>query len=315
MSSFPQNLEDLERGGKRAIAQVLSAIEANADDPQLIQLLDCAHNAAKGHVLGLTGPPGVGKSTLVAAMIRHFRENNKTVGVIAVDPSSKISGGALLGDRLRLNADPSDDGVFIRSFSNQGRLGGLSAATYAAMVLMRAHYDQVIIETVGVGQSESAIADIADTIVLCIQPASGDSIQFMKSGIMELPHIIVVTKADLKAVARLAFAEVEGALELRLKHTASDKVSVCLVSASTGEGIAELMTLISQHLAFLEQSGKLPDDHQIKADMWIKDVVLTRFGEDGWQRAQSFLAEIQQLSVFSRKAVVIERLRGANSIR
>lgn len=308
MHSVPQNLEELEHRGKPAIAQVLSGIEADLDNPHLSTLLDSAFEAAKGHVLGLTGPPGVGKSTLTAAMIRHFRQENRSVGVIAVDPSSKISGGALLGDRIRLNSDPDDDGVFIRSFSNQGRLGGVSQTTYAAMVLMRALYDLVIIETVGVGQSESAIVDIADTIILCIQPGSGDSIQFMKSGIMELPHIIAVTKADLGGSARRALGDVEGALDLGLKQDGGYPVSVVLVSASTGEGMADLMSSISDHYTALEQTGDRLRAHQANADLWIKEMVVTKFGEHGWQRAQPLLDEFQDLPNFSRKTAIIERL-------
>jgi len=312
MCSIPHNLAELKRGGKPVIAQVLSAIESDGSNPELIRLLDCAHSAARAQVVGLTGPPGVGKSTLSAAMIRHFRKNKLSVGVIAVDPSSKISGGALLGDRIRLNADPDDDDVFIRSFSNQGRLGGVSRTTYAAMVLMRACFDRVIVETVGVGQSENAIADIADTIVLCIQPGAGDNIQFMKSGIMELPHIIVVTKADLGAVARSAYADVKAALNLQLVTKAACPVCVVMVAATTGQGIQPFMALVAQHFKSLEQAGDLIRDHQAKSDFWIKDAILMRFGEDGWHRAQSYLVEYKNLPVFSKKTAVIERLQGTD---
>ena len=311
MFSIPKNLEELAHRGKPAIAQVLSMIEADTDNPQLIHLLDQAHETAKGQVLGLTGPPGVGKSTLSAAMIDHYRKSNQTVGVIAVDPSSRVSGGALLGDRIRLNAAPDDEGVFIRSFSNQGRLGGLSQATYAAMVIMRAQFDLVIVETVGVGQSESAIMDIADTVILCIQPGSGDSIQFMKSGIMELPHIIVVTKADMGTSARIAFADVEGALGLRTRTANSHPVKVAMISASTGEGMETLLTMIAQHFSALEQAGDLNRDRCIKAGLWIRDVILTRFGEEGWHRAQPLLGEFQELPVFTRKIAILDKLQVA----
>jgi len=312
MCSIAHNLAELKRGGKPAFAQILSAIESDDANPALIHLLDCAHSAARAQVVGLTGPPGVGKSTLSAAMIRHFRKDKLSVAVIAVDPSSKISGGALLGDRIRLNADPDDDGVFIRSFSNQGRLGGVSRATYAAMVLMRACFDRVIIETVGVGQSENAIADIADTIVLCVQPGAGDNIQFMKSGIMELPHIIVVTKADLGAVARTACADVKAALDLQLKTKAAHPVSVVMVAAPTGQGLEAFMALVAQHFISLETAGDLAREHQAKSDTWIKDAILRRFGEDGWHRAQSYLAEYENLPGFSKKTAVIERLQRAD---
>ena len=148
-------------------------------------------------MIGLTGPPGVGKSTLVSAFVRAWRERGRTVGVIAVDPSSRRTRGALLGDRTRIDVDPDDQGVFVRSMAARDRLGGLADLCAAAMVLMRALYDVVLIETVGVGQSETEIAEIADTVVFAVQPGSGDSLQFMKAGIVEIPDIALVTKADL----------------------------------------------------------------------------------------------------------------------
>ena len=156
----------------------------------------------RAHVVGVTGPPGVGKSSLCAALVAAWRKDGKTVGVIAVDPSSKASGGALLGDRVRIVHDPADDGVFVRSMAARDRLGGLADQTLAAMVVMRALFDRVLIETVGVGQSETDVAGVADTVVFCVQPGSGDSLQFMKAGIVEIPHLIVVTKADLGAAGR-----------------------------------------------------------------------------------------------------------------
>ena len=152
-------------------------------------------------MIGLTGPPGVGKSTLVSALVRAWRARGRTVGVIAVDPSSRRTGGALLGDRTRIDVDPDDQGVFVRSLAARDRLGGLADLAAAAMVLMRALYDVVLVETVGVGQSETEIAEIADTVVFAVQPGSGDSLQFMKAGIVEIPDIALVTKADLGAAS------------------------------------------------------------------------------------------------------------------
>ena len=158
--------------------------------------------------------PGVGKSSLCAALVAAWRKAGKTVGVIAVDPSSKSSGGALLGDRVRIVHDSTDEGSFVRSMAARDRLGGLADQTLAAMVVMRALFDRVLIETVGVGQSETDVAGVADTVVFCVQPGSGDSLQFMKAGIVEIPHLIVVTKADLGAAAERARADVAGALSL-----------------------------------------------------------------------------------------------------
>ncbi|MEM7508743.1 MAG: GTP-binding protein, partial [Pseudomonadota bacterium] len=175
-------LSDLRNRGKVGLARALAALEASPDAPEVTGLLDVAHRAPIGVVLGLTGPPGVGKSTLIDSLIRALRARGKTVAVIAVDPSSRISGGALLGDRTRFSTDPEDEGVFVRSMAARDRLGGVAEITYPASILMRALYDLVIVETVGVGQSETQIADMADMVAFCAQPGSGDALQFMKAG-------------------------------------------------------------------------------------------------------------------------------------
>ena len=159
---------------------------------------------AAAHVVGVTGPPGAGKSTLLSALVRVWRARGRTVGVLAVDPSSKRSGGALLGDRARIDADPSDRGVFIRSMAAGERLGGLAPATRAAAQALAAAFDVVVVETVGVGQSETEVAEAADTVAVVVQPGSGDVLQFLKAGIMEVPDVLVVTKSDLGTVAQRA---------------------------------------------------------------------------------------------------------------
>jgi len=192
-------------GGKRALSEALALAEHSFNDSTTIELLDEAYNHAKAHVVGFTGPPGVGKSTLINGLIKEWRSREKTVGVIAIDPSSHISGGALLGDRTRMITDPEDQGVYVRSLASRGQLGGVAQLTFPALVLMRAIFDIVIIETVGVGQNEADITSHSDSVVLCVQPGSGDSLQFMKSGIMEIPDIAVVTKADMLS----AFSETD----------------------------------------------------------------------------------------------------------
>ncbi|MFL5905044.1 MAG: hypothetical protein ACJ76Q_14730, partial [Solirubrobacteraceae bacterium] len=152
---------------------------------------------APGHVIGLTGPPGVGKSSLLGELVAAWRRSGRTVAVLAVDPTSRRSGGALLGDRARIPSDPGDRGVFIRSTAAGERLGGLAPATRAAAQALAAAFDLVVIETVGVGQSETEVADVADTVAVVVQPGSGDVLQFLKAGIMEIPDLLVVTKADL----------------------------------------------------------------------------------------------------------------------
>jgi LAO/AO transport system kinase len=167
---------------------------------------------APGHVVGVTGPPGAGKSTLLSALVRVWRGRGRTVAVLAVDPSSKRSGGALLGDRARIDADPADRGLFIRSTAAGERLGGLAPATRAAAQVLAAAFDIVVVETVGVGQSETEVAETADTVAVVVQPGSGDVLQFLKAGIMEVPDVLVVTKADLGPVADRAVRDLRAAL-------------------------------------------------------------------------------------------------------
>src|SRR3712207_1888786 len=167
---------------------------------------------APAHLIGVTGPPGAGKSTLLSALTRAWREAGRTVAVLAVDPSSRHSGGALLGDRARIEFDPADGGLFIRSMAAGGRLGGLAPATRAAAQALAAAFDVVVIETVGVGQSETDVADAADTVAVVVQPGSGDVLQFLKSGIMEIPDVLVVTKADLGTAALRARRDLHAAL-------------------------------------------------------------------------------------------------------
>lgn len=168
---------------------------------------------AQGHIVGVTGPPGAGKSTLLSAFVKHLREHGcHSVAVLAVDPSSRRSGGSLLGDRARIEFDPSDRAVFIRSTAAGDRLGGLASGTRAAAQALAAAFEVVLIETVGVGQAETEVADVADTVVVVVQPGSGDVLQFIKSGIMEIPDVLVVTKADLGEIALRTRRDLSAAL-------------------------------------------------------------------------------------------------------
>ena len=203
---------------------------------------------APGHVVGITGPPGAGKSTLLGALARVWRGRGRTVGVLAVDPSSKRSGGALLGDRARIDADPSDRGLFIRSMAAGERLGGLAPATRAAAQALAAAFDVVVVETVGVGQSETEVAEAADTVAVVVQPGSGDVLQFLKAGIMEVPDVLVVTKADLGTVADRAVRDLRSAL-----RSLGDRAPVVAVSSvHPVAGIEALADALDEHRAGLD---------------------------------------------------------------
>jgi LAO/AO transport system kinase len=204
---------------------------------------------APGHVVGVTGPPGAGKSTLLSALLHTWREAGSTVAMLAVDPSSRRSGGSLLGDRARIDFDPTDRGVLIRSTAAGERLGGLAWATRAAAHALAAAFDVVVIETVGVGQAETEVADVADTVAVIVQPGSGDVLQFLKSGIMETPDVLVVTKADLGQIA----VQTRRDLSAALRSLGSRSTRVLAVSAlSPPSGIVELAAALEEHRAALD---------------------------------------------------------------
>ncbi|KND19309.1 ArgK protein [Pannonibacter phragmitetus] len=271
----------LRAGGKLALARALTRIETGHGQAEVDAFLDAACREGSGHVLGLTGPPGAGKSTLTNSLLKALRGAGKTTGVIAVDPSSRRSGGALLGDRTRLTADPEDAGIFIRSMAARDRLGGLSDHALAAIAVMRAAREAVIVESVGIGQSEADVAIAVDTLVLCIQPGSGDSLQFMKAGVMELPDIIVVTKADMGAYAARAVADVKGALSLSDREREGWQVPVLPVSAQDGSGLEALHEAIEAHRVFLEAGGLAARRFAQRQEAWVADYLKTRYGQAG----------------------------------
>jgi LAO/AO transport system kinase len=207
---------------------------------------------APGHVIGVTGPPGAGKSSLLSALLRSWREQRRSLAILAVDPSSRQSGGSLLGDRARIDFDPTDREVFIRSTATGERLGGLSWATRSAAQALAAAFDVVVIETVGVGQAETEIAEVADTVAVVVQPGSGDVLQFLKSGIMEIPDVLVVTKADLGQVAMSALRDVNASLRSLGKRSTW---TVAVSSLPPPRGIDELMQGFAQHWLELTRDG------------------------------------------------------------
>jgi LAO/AO transport system kinase len=203
---------------------------------------------APGHVVGVTGPPGAGKSSLLGELVAAWRRDGRTVAVLAVDPTSRRSGGALLGDRARIPSDPGDRGVFIRSTAAGERVGGLATATRAAAQALAAAFDVVVIETVGVGQSETEVADVADTVAVVVQPGAGDVLQFLKAGIMEIPDVLVVTKADLGVVAQRARRDLLSAV----RALGSDADVLMVSSVAPAQGFDELVVALDRHRESLD---------------------------------------------------------------
>jgi LAO/AO transport system kinase len=248
--------ERLVAGDKRALARAITLIEN--DDPQGWELVrEVFPRTGRARIVGLTGPPGVGKSTLIGALTAEMRKAERQVAVLSIDPSSPFTRGALLGDRIRLSDHFLDAGVFIRSMASRGALGGLSEATLQAALLMDASgKDDVFIETVGVGQAEIDIVDHGDTIVLVLMPGSGDSIQALKAGVMEIPDIIVVNKAD-HPMTDTMIREIRGVLSLG--PSTSWRVPIVRTEAAKGEGVAELAEKISEHRDHIEAEGTLDE--------------------------------------------------------
>jgi len=237
-------------GDRSAAPAVLNLLEtrtpeARAQASELLAALSPAVLGAEApaHVIGITGPPGVGKSSLLSRLIAEWRARGGSVALLAVDPSSRRSGGALLGDRARIERDPADRDIFIRSTAAGERLGGLAPATRAAAAALAAAFDIVVIETVGVGQSETDIADVADSVVVIVQPGSGDVLQFLKSGIMEIPDLLVVTKADLGRTADRAVADLGSAVA----SLGSSTEVLAVSSLAPAAGIGALADALERH--------------------------------------------------------------------
>ncbi|MBA3735162.1 MAG: methylmalonyl Co-A mutase-associated GTPase MeaB [Actinobacteria bacterium] len=248
--------EGVRTGDTRALARAISLVENG--DPLAYELVrDIYPETGRTYAVGITGPPGVGKSTLISVLIGHIRAQERTIGVISVDPSSPFTHGALLGDRIRLSDHFLDPGVFIRSMGTRGHLGGLAETTLQALlVLDAAGKDLVFLETVGAGQSEVEVIGIADTVVLALMPGSGDSVQALKAGIMEIPDVIAINKMDHPA-AKTMLKEVRSILSL--DRDRAWKPPIVLTEATRGENIPELWEKVEEHRAHLESGGLLEE--------------------------------------------------------
>jgi LAO/AO transport system kinase len=274
---------------KIELSKLLGEIETNFDSIEIVKKLDSFHSKSKAHVIGITGSPGVGKSSLIDKLVRFIRKKKKSVGIIAIDPSSEKSGGALLGDRTRFLLNPLDNEVFVRSMASKSFLGGVSELTYPSMIVMRSIFDFLIIETVGVGQSETFIKDITDSVVLCIQPGSGDTIQFMKSGIFEIPDIIVVTKSDINNLSDITFADLSGSKQY-FQNKNDWEINIVKTSSSQNIGFDQLyLELLSRWkwLNIRNRKKKL----RIKQDLkWIENNIVKEFGDYGLRKIKNLIS-------------------------
>jgi LAO/AO transport system kinase len=278
------------------LARAISAVENEA--PEAVAILDaCFAKGGRALRIGITGPPGAGKSTLVARLAQEYRRHGETVGVVAVDPTSPFTGGALLGDRVRMGDLAGDPGVFIRSMATRGSQGGL--AVYTAQVcdvLDAAGFSRILIETVGVGQSELEVAQTADSTAVVLVPESGDGVQAMKAGLMEIGDLFVINKSDRDGADRAAFA-VRSALELRPKPVDGWTPPVLLTVASEGKGVAEVVDRFEEHVAHLKSHGGLAGRRRRRVEQRMRDLLRSQLWDDFERRlpAAAWAQEVEAL--------------------
>ena len=277
-------LDEILKGEKAAVAQALNLLEDKKPSSlaRRVKLVETLSLNAKPerHVIGITGPPGVGKSTLLSRIIPIYRDQKKSIGIITVDPSSKMSGGALLGDRTRISYDPKDTDIFIRSMAAGRHLGGLAWRTRQCLTLFESIYDRIIIETVGVGQSETEIEDVVDTVVSVVQPGSGDVLQFMKAGIMEIPHILVMNKADRKSLAEKSKNDLEAVASIASTDMEGWNLALSMTSALEGWGVDALVTAIEKHGFYLNERN-ISEKRRQNRIKWVHMIFRERFGSFG----------------------------------
>jgi len=270
-------------GERAAISEALNAVDDNraSHQPTRLALLDALAPDTSGIRVGVTGAPGAGKSTLLDALVSGLRARGRSVGVLAVDPSSQRTGGALLGDRMRLGSSARDAGVFLRSLAARDQLGGLSEITGPSLDVLSAALDYVFVETVGVGQSEAQVIDVVDTLVFVAQPAAGDLIQFMKAGILEWPDLFFVNKSDLGDVATRAAAELKAGLDLGHRRDPDRVPPVLSGAARDGLGIDALIDGIEEHTAYLGSGGGGDVRRRAGRLARVEQALLARYGRYG----------------------------------
>jgi len=290
------NLTDDQRPERQAAAlELLDILEREAPFPGATRI-------------GITGAPGAGKSTLLDALVRELRPRGETVAIVAVDPSSQRTGGALLGDRIRVRSGASDPGVFIRSMAARDRLGGLSDATHAGVTILALVFDRVFIETVGVGQSEADVSRLVDTLVFVANPGTGDVLQFMKAGLLELPDIFLVNKADAGSIAERTVSELESGLGLGERSDAAWTPPVLLTSARDGSGVQQFVEALDAHRRHLQNDDRISQRRGEAARALVIGALQRRYGSFGLQQLgglaslRSRLAEDPTASAFSRIA-------------
>ena len=332
-----QLIDGLLKGERLALSRAISRVEDEADDAARIVQAAFAH-AGKAHLVGITGAPGTGKSTLVSALVETYRELGLTVGVLAVDPTSPFSGGALLGDRVRMTGHSGDAGVFIRSMATRSGVGGLAKKSAEALLLLdAAGFDRILIETVGAGQAEVAIAAVADTVVVVEAPGMGDEIQAIKAGLLEIADIFAVNKADRKGASRTV-----AALEMMLE-TAADSaqailhhgqlmdtgaadtddseegwsIPVLMTVAVSGGGIAQLRDALERHRTWLHESGALAERERTRLDRMLQSLVeaelrarLQRALPPSLRRNLVERMQRRQIDPYSAAADVVKNLPG-----
>lgn len=279
MSSYNDLVKNLFNGDRRALAKSITLVEN--EDTDSAEILDSIYSKiGQAYRIGITGPPGAGKSTLVDELTKYYRKQGKTVGIIAVDPTSPFTGGALLGDRIRMTDVTLDEGVFIRSMATRGSLGGLSKkAGDAADILDAFGKDYVILETIGVGQSELDVVEAADTTVVVLVPESGDAIQAMKAGLMEIANLFVINKADRSGSNR-AFQEIQ--VMLHMRESRDWEPVVLKAVANKGEGITEIAEAIEKHRIFLEENKLLEKNRRERLLKKIYSIVRYRLEREFW---------------------------------